>query len=136
MYYISKKFSFSAAHHLHKLPASHPCSRQHGHNYTIEVVLQGKDLSPMNWLVDYGELSKIVNPIIAELDHQDLNIVLLRHLRTFNLSTTAEVLAKYFFDKLKSQFDPWAQVFYVKVSETEKTWAIYKEVGDGHSLDS
>jgi 6-pyruvoyl-tetrahydropterin synthase len=39
-YTISKEFAFSAAHHLNGLPPSHPCSRVHGHNYVVRVVLR------------------------------------------------------------------------------------------------
>jgi 6-pyruvoyltetrahydropterin/6-carboxytetrahydropterin synthase len=41
MHRIGKRFSFSASHFIGGLPAEHPCARLHGHNYEVEVSLQG-----------------------------------------------------------------------------------------------
>lgn len=32
---ISQSFSFSASHQLRRLPTSHKCHRNRGHNYTV-----------------------------------------------------------------------------------------------------
>lgn len=44
MYLIAKQFSFSASHRLDGLDPSHPCGRDHGHNYTVRVALAADEL--------------------------------------------------------------------------------------------
>jgi 6-pyruvoyltetrahydropterin/6-carboxytetrahydropterin synthase len=71
---VVKEFSFEAAHYLPNLPDNHKCKRLHGHSFRFEVHVEG-DLDPMyNWVMDFGEISKIVKPIVEEfLDHRFLN---------------------------------------------------------------
>jgi len=117
MYTITKQFNFSASHQLDFLPDGHQCKRLHGHNYIVEVELQSEVLNRYNFVVDYGELKPLKLYIDKTLDHRHLNDVL-------NVDTTAENLAKHLFDLAKSR---WPQVSAVRVSETPKTWAEYRE---------
>lgn len=118
MYYIRKKFSFSAAHHLLNLPDDHPCSRPHGHNYEVEVILRSSVLtSTEQWVRDYRELDKFKKWIDNEIDHRDLNEVF------EGRQTTAELLAATFYHWCKSF---WPETHAVLVSETPKTWAEYR----------
>jgi 6-pyruvoyltetrahydropterin/6-carboxytetrahydropterin synthase len=118
MYVISKRFSFSASHVIGGLPAEHPCGRLHGHNYEVEVVLQSADLDVVGFVRDYRELSALKSFIAETLDHKHLNDVF-GHDRT-----TTEVLAKWLFDWSRAQ---WPEVTCVRVSETPRTWAEYRE---------
>ncbi len=122
MFYISKTFSFEAAHHLDKLPPEHKCSRQHGHSYTVEVVLKASSLQEdVSWIIDYADVSKVVNErIISKVDHRDLNEIFFSH-------TTAEMLANWFYRALEVEFPEGIELAWVKVSETDKTWAIFSE---------
>ena len=45
MYTIAKTFYFSASHVIGGLPPEHPCSRLHGHNYEVEVILQPRSIT-------------------------------------------------------------------------------------------
>ena len=117
MYRISKQFYFSAAHVLSQLPESHPCSRLHGHNYTVEVVLESETLDQNSFIVDYNDLYPVKDYINSTLDHRNLNDVL-------PVATTAENIAKFLYDRFKPQFP---QLCKVRVSETPKTWAEYEE---------
>jgi len=116
MYTISKEFTFSASHALKGLPAEHPCTRMHGHNYIIKVELKNVTTNHIGFVVDYRELAIIKQWIDAELDHQNLNEVL-----PFN--PTAENIAEYLYGVFKKVL--WA-VSAVEVSETEKTNARYE----------
>jgi 6-pyruvoyltetrahydropterin/6-carboxytetrahydropterin synthase len=117
MYRVRKQFSFSAAHRLTNLAPDHPCMRQHGHNYLVEVVLCSVDLDPITrFVVDYRELDKFKQWLDDTCDHKDLNEVFT------NMQTTAENLAHAFFTVCKQQ---WQQTLMVRVSETPKTWAEY-----------
>jgi len=118
MYSISKEFHFSASHRLDHLPETHPCYRLHGHNYVVEIVLQSKQLDAKSFVLDYGELAPFKRIIDDELDHRHLNDILPG-------VTSAECLAEWLFNRAK-QF--WPELVYaVRVSETPKTWAEYRE---------
>lgn len=117
MYIITKQFHFSASHQLHSLPAEHQCSRMHGHNYIVELVLQAEQLNEHGFVVDYLDLQPFKQYIDDHLDHRHLNDL-------FDFPTSAENLAKHLFDWAKSR---WGQVTAVRVSETPKTWAEYQD---------
>lgn len=116
MYRIHKQFHFAAAHMLSQLPESHPCSRLHGHNYIVEVVLEGESLDPDSFIVDYNDLYPVKAYIDSHLDHRNLNDIL-------PLATTAENLARFLFDRFKPDFPALTKI---RVSETPKTWAEYE----------
>ena len=121
-YTITKQFAFSAAHQLHGLPATHQCARLHGHNYVVEVVLSGSQLDQRGFVVDYGDLSPLKTYIDQDLDHRNLNEVLGGVLP--DGQTTAENIARHLYDWCKYR---WPQTVAVRVSETPKTWAEYRE---------
>lgn len=73
---LVKEFHFEAAHQLPMVPPDHKCFRMHGHSYRIEVMAEGEVDPQMGWLVDFGAVSAIVEPILKqELDHRTLNDV-------------------------------------------------------------
>lgn len=64
---ITKEYHFSAAHMI----LGHPkCGRMHGHNYRVEVTLEGPLIGPQNWILDFGQMDELVKPIIESLDHR------------------------------------------------------------------
>lgn len=76
--YITKVFHFCAAHQYGHANWSDeknkevfgPDAKVHGHNYKLEVTVTG-DINPdTGFLIDLGELSKIVNDnVLSKLDH-------------------------------------------------------------------
>lgn len=119
-YEIQKEFHFSASHQLTHLPEGHQCARLHGHNYIVVVVLGSNELNEDGFVRDYGELKPLKQLIDNNLDHKHLNDV-------FDFYTTAENMAKHLFYICKEAFG-WEEVIEVRVSETPKTWARYREV--------
>jgi 6-pyruvoyltetrahydropterin/6-carboxytetrahydropterin synthase len=117
MYTIAKKFGFSASHVIGGLPPQHPCSRLHGHNYEIEVILQATALDSVGFVRDYRELSALKKFLDETVDHKHLNDVLGHD------STTAETLSKWLYDWCKRI---WPEVVAVRVSEAPSTWAEYR----------
>ena len=115
MYRIAKQFHFSASHIIEGLPETHKCSRLHGHNYHVELILESETLNQFGFIVDYNDLKPFKDLIDNELDHRHLNDVL-------QGPTSAEAIAKYLYLKARSM---WPQVKLVRVKETEKTWAEY-----------
>ena len=67
---VTKSYAFEAAHRLmHHRGA---CANLHGHSYTVEVEVTGKlqrEGPAEGMVLDFGDLSKVVRPLIEELDH-------------------------------------------------------------------
>ena len=73
---LTREYRFEAAHRLPKVPADHKCFRMHGHSFVIEVTVAGEMDEEKGWLVDFGEITAVVEPILKkELDHRALNDV-------------------------------------------------------------
>jgi queuosine biosynthesis protein QueD len=72
---VSKRFTFEAAHSLPHLPVGHKCRNLHGHSYVVEIFCTGP-LDERGFVMDFAELSEAMKPVIARLDHQNLNEVL------------------------------------------------------------
>ncbi len=70
---IYKKFSFDSAHFLPNLPDDHKCKRMHGHTFNVEVHISGPIDKHIGWIMDFGDVKDICNPIIKQLDHIVLN---------------------------------------------------------------
>lgn len=120
---IAKDFTFSASHRLIGLAADHPCSRLHGHNYTVRLQITG-EVDAIGFVVDYRQLAAFKDYLDNELDHQHLNDVLPR------INPTAENLSAHLRSKAFAvllgldgfEFTDSTTVS-VSVSETPKTWA-------------
>ena len=91
------EFRFEAAHLLPKVPEGHKCRRLHGHSFRFDVVVEG-DVDPARgYLIDYGDIKKICDPIVRQLDHYYLNDI-------EGLSNpTAEMISKWLWDRIKPQ---------------------------------
>jgi 6-pyruvoyltetrahydropterin/6-carboxytetrahydropterin synthase len=73
---LARRYRFEAAHRLPRVPADHKCARMHGHSFEIEVVIAGEMDETMGWLVDFAEITRVVEPVLKnELDHRALNDV-------------------------------------------------------------
>ncbi|NOT35235.1 MAG: 6-carboxytetrahydropterin synthase QueD [Candidatus Eisenbacteria bacterium] len=73
---LTREYRFEAAHRLPMVPPDHKCFRMHGHSFVIEVTLAGPVDPALGWLVDFGEITRIVEPLLKrELDHRTLNDV-------------------------------------------------------------
>lgn len=81
---VTKEFRFEAAHSLPHLPDGHKCKRLHGHSYRFRVEVTG-EVDDRGMVLDYAEIGAAVDPIVARLDHQNLN-------ELFTFYTTAENL--------------------------------------------
>lgn len=117
MYTIRKEFAFSASHSLDYLPADHPCSRIHGHNYIVTVELRAYKVDDVGMVMDYRRLEPVKKFIDSALDHRHLNDFL-----PFN--PTAENLAVYIYELFKESIP---SLYAVEVSETPKTNARYEQ---------
>lgn len=120
MFEISIKGHFCGAHCLKGYDG--PCANLHGHNWEVEVFLRGPGLNRLGMLMDYRLLKELLRKVLADLDHQNLN--LLPHFKKNN--PTAENIAKFIFNKLAPQIRPAnCRLQRVRASETPGTAAYY-----------
>ena len=95
---LVREFVFDAAHLLPKVPEGHKCRRLHGHTFRFRIHLKGGVDPETGWLMDFGEIKKIVKPLIDDqLDHYYLNDI--EGLE----NPTSENLAIWLWNKLKPQ---------------------------------
>lgn len=135
---ISKWFEFEAAHSLPHLPWQHKCHRLHGHSYKLCVTCAGEIDPNFGWVIDYADISKVVNTIITAIDHTNLDQLFFVPPRPeFNAKgqpmasdlghktkpSTAENLAIWFYKQLKPTLP---SVVEIRVKETAKTCVIYR----------
>lgn len=90
--YVSKKFSFSAAHQV----TDNNHEQLHGHNYTVSVTLKG-NLNNEGFLIDQDKLESLIyTHAIYPLDHSFLN----EQLKPLN--PTVEILTLYIYNKIET----------------------------------
>ena len=49
---LTRKYQFHAARKLTSLPDSHPCSKIHGHTFSVIIKLSGKIDESKGWVID------------------------------------------------------------------------------------
>lgn len=114
---LTKTFRFEAAHWLPTFPQGHKCRRMHGHSFVIDVVVEGEVPPEKGYLLDYGEMKAAIAPVELQLDHYVLNDI------PGLENPTAEVLAKWVFDRLRPSLP---MLSLVRVHETCSTAAEYR----------
>jgi 6-pyruvoyltetrahydropterin/6-carboxytetrahydropterin synthase len=92
---LSKSFHFEAAHDLPTFPDGHKCRRLHGHSFRFDVVVEGEVPESSGYLIDYGEIKRVTEPIVRRLDHYYLNEI--EGLR----NPTSENIARWIWERLK-----------------------------------
>jgi 6-pyruvoyltetrahydropterin/6-carboxytetrahydropterin synthase len=121
MFEISVEETFAAGHALRGYHGK--CEKVHGHNYRVQVTIEGETLDSAGLLVDFVDLKRLLHAVIDRLDHEFLNDV-----PPFDrLNPTAENMAKYFHDEIgKDLGEPRVRVAGVKVWETDTSIATYR----------
>jgi 6-pyruvoyltetrahydropterin/6-carboxytetrahydropterin synthase len=70
---LVKDFRFEAAHFLPNVAEGHKCRRMHGHSFRGEVAIRGTVGEHSGWVMDFADVKRVVDPVIARLDHYLLN---------------------------------------------------------------
>ena len=119
MHRIGRRFTFEAAHRL-PLPDGHKCARLHGHSYTAEVTVAGREPDTAGFVVDFAVLDRLGAHLNDQFDHRDLTEVV--------AVPSSEMLARQLFDWCAAHLDLPAgvRVEAVRVSETARSWAEYR----------
>ncbi len=123
MFQVFIKTHFSSAHFLRNYPGN--CEHLHGHNWAVEVAVSASRLNDIDVAIDFRDLKKIVNGIVEELDHRNLN-----DLPEFaRKNPSSERLAEHIFIRLREELKefPAVRARSVKVCETPSSGVIYSE---------
>jgi 6-pyruvoyltetrahydropterin/6-carboxytetrahydropterin synthase len=123
MFEVSVEQTFAAGHALRNYKGA--CENVHGHNFKIQVTIEGQELDQTGMLVDFLDVKQSMRDVIARLDHKFLNDV-----PPFDVKNpSAENIAEYFYEELTSGLvsNPVpVRVREVKVWETEIQSATYR----------
>lgn len=116
---VTRKLSFSYAHHLPEYKGD--CANLHGHNSNVEVEFGFDPEMPSAYpgmIVDFKDIGKFTKPIIDRLDHKNLNEI-------FTDNPTAENIADWIAGEiLKTPIGPG--LLRVQVSETNDSFATWR----------
>lgn len=74
------------------------CERVHGHNFRVEVEVEGEDLDDVGMAIDFYELERLTHEILAPYDHRLLNDVA----PFTEVNPTAENIAGHVFGALRA----------------------------------
>ncbi len=125
MFEVSVEYSFAAGHALRHYKGK--CENVHGHNYRIQVTVEGERLNSIGLLIDFVDMKKNLRATADRLDHQFIN-----DLEPFTvLNPSAENIAKYFYDHLHPtlKVDPeqgLVRIACITVWETDTSIARYR----------
>ena len=121
MFELTIMAEFEAAHNLCNYQGK--CNRLHGHNWKVEVTVQGQKLDEIGMVIDFTVLKAEVKKIIDRLDHYYLN-----ELAAFQQQNpTAEHIAKYIYDELVDLLVKHDVTLYqVKVWESARSAVAYR----------
>jgi 6-pyruvoyltetrahydropterin/6-carboxytetrahydropterin synthase len=140
MYELRVEAEFAAGHRL--LNSGGPCDRPHGHNYRVEVFLQGAATDHRGMVYDFSDIKHELRSVVdSRWDHKFLvnsEDVALRHalealdpdcLYVFHdINPTAEAMARELWQELRKMHGE--MVSRVRVWESQKQYAEYRE--DNH----
>lgn len=118
MYELMVEATFDAAHALRGYEG--PCENLHGHTWKVNIFLIGENLDKTGMVMDFKAIKKLLNDILKEFDHTNLN-----DLAVFKeINPTSENVAAVIHAKLKEKIPALTRV---TVWESPNTCASYFE---------
>jgi 6-pyruvoyltetrahydropterin/6-carboxytetrahydropterin synthase len=130
---VTVNLAFEAAHRLHNPERDDEWNRRvygkcnnpngHGHNYLLEVTVEGEVDPETGYLIDMSDLKEIIRrAVVNEVDHRHLNIDVPWLATTI---PTAENLARVFYERISSEMPGAIHLTSVTVHETDRNRATY-----------
>lgn len=114
------KTHFSGGHHLREYPGN--CEKPHGHNWKVKVTVRATGLDNLGMGIDFKVLKGIVNRVVDDLDHRDLN----EHPAFTDTNPSSEHIAMHIFSELQNDLNTDRYSLYsVTVRETDSSGVIY-----------
>ena len=98
MFELKIRTQFAAAHQLEMVAKK--CENLHGHNWKVEVSVEGEKLDQGGVLIDFGILKAHVRELVNTLDHKFLN-----ELPYFNGHPSSENIAVYIAEGLAQKLN-------------------------------
>ena len=123
---LTVRGDFAAAHALRHYEGK--CEDLHGHNYLVEMVVEGETLTPDTELVaDFTLLKRELRAELALIDHRYLN-----ELPPFDvINPSSENLARYLYRKMTERLSNLpVRMYSMTVGETPLQSATYQEIDD------
>lgn len=120
MFELKVTTRFAAAHRLTMVGKQ--CENLHGHNWHVEVYVQGEKLDKGGVLMDFGIVKKELKEVINTLDHKYLN-----ELEIFSdVPASSEHIAMYIAKELEQRVNvDGVKVSRVSAWESENSCATY-----------
>lgn len=98
MFTVTVEDTFSATHRVHYTDGT--LEPIHGHDWVVRVHFCRSSLDDHGMVVDFIKAQTILKTIVSDLQYKNLNEV--EYFADFN--PTAEMVAKYIFDKINEKF--------------------------------
>ena len=128
MFEVAVEQSFASAHALRNYKGR--CENVHGHNWKVQVVIEGEKLDATGMLVDFLDVKSLLGEILDRIDHQFLN-----EIPPFDVvNPSAENIAEYFYQQLTGKLSETpvpVRIREVEIWETEIQSATYRPQGLG-----
>ncbi|MDI6728990.1 MAG: 6-carboxytetrahydropterin synthase QueD [Thermodesulfovibrionales bacterium] len=124
MYKLMIETSFASAHQLRGYKGK--CENLHGHNWKVQAYVTADKLNEIDIAIDFHDLKKITNEIVAQLDHKFLNDIF----PFTEKNPSSENIARWIFESLKKKLTDYysnVKVSAVTVWESETASATYYE---------
>lgn len=121
---LTVRAEFCASHALRHYQGK--CESMHGHNFHVEVMVEGDKLTEdTELLVDFKTLKRDLNQVLDTLDHKDLNST-----PQFSVKNpSSENIAQYIYKSMKPMVEACGvRMHSVSVSEKSAQSACYMEL--------
>ena len=129
---LTVRSDFSSAHALRNYKGK--CENLHGHNYQVEMTVEGTKLSTdVELIVDFSLLKKLLKKAVDLLDHKNIN-----EFPPFDtINPSAENLACFLYKEIEKLFESDLKeiehidsihLYSVSVSEKAQQTATYREI--------
>jgi 6-pyruvoyltetrahydropterin/6-carboxytetrahydropterin synthase len=128
---VTVKVYFEAAHRLHNPARDEAWNRRvfgkcnnpngHGHNYALEVTVEGEVDPETGYLIDMKDLKDVLRrTVVDDVDHRHLNLDVAW---LAGMNPTAENLARVFFERAASALPDGVRLVRMTVHETDRNSA-------------
>jgi 6-pyruvoyltetrahydropterin/6-carboxytetrahydropterin synthase len=95
----------------------------HEHDWIVTACVSSEKLDELGTVMDFIQLGEMLEKILGEM--ADKNLESVEYFQQHNPS--AEILARYIFEKLQPQLPSGVQLKHIKVVEAPGCWAIYSQ---------
>ena len=120
MYRITVSTNFQAS---HQLAFSGTIEPRHSHDWQVKAAIGGKNLDENGLLFDFNRLKKMLDDAVGGFKDRKLEDCPVFK----DINASAENIAKYVYESIKSLLPKQVELLYVEVTETQGCRARYSE---------